>query len=149
MTDLERLDRLQAIEAVEAIKLLKSRYFRLIDEKNWAAMRDLLADDLEFHHPTIGSYTDADTTIAAVAQRIGRAGTVHQGHDPEVTLDGDTAEGLWGLQSFVYSPDDPSVQITRYARYRDRFRRQGDSWKITHITFAYLYDPVTGTARQA
>ena len=125
---------------IEAIKVVKSRYFRFMDEKDWPAMRALLADDLEFHHPTIGSFTDADATIAAVGERVAAIRSVHQGHDPEVTVHGDDADGLWGLQSFVSSPTDPSVQITRFARYTDRFRRIDGSWKISYIHFAYLWD---------
>jgi hypothetical protein len=128
--------------AKETLRELKSRYFRYMDEQDWESLRGILAPDLAFHHPTIGTYDNADETISAIAGRVSGVRTMHQGHDPEIAVDGDVAEGSWSLQSFVFSPTDPDVRITRYARYADRFRREGDGWVISHITFTYVYDPL-------
>lgn len=133
---------LDELIAKDAIRELKSRYFRFMDQQDWTALRGILASDLDFSHPTIGTYTSADTTIAAIAERVREVRTMHQGHDPEVMVDGDVAEGTWSLQSFVFSPTDPSLQITRYARYADGFRRDGDGWVISRIRFTYVYDPL-------
>lgn len=128
--------------AKDAIRELKSRYFRLMDEQDWSGLREILAPDLHFSHPTIGTFASADETIAAIAERVREVRTMHQGHDPEVTIDGNAAEGMWSLQSFVFSPTDPTLQITRYARYADRFRHNGAGWVISRIRFTYVYDPL-------
>ena len=45
---MERLDRLEAIEAIRA---LKARYFRLIDTKQWDALRGVFTADLRIVTP--------------------------------------------------------------------------------------------------
>lgn len=133
----EKIDRLLAIDD---IALLKARYFRFMDEKNWESLRELFVDDLDFHHPTIGTFGTADETVSAVGERVATVGSVHHGHNPEITVDGDTAEGRWALHSFVFFPDADTPGITRFARYRDEFRRIDGVWKISKVHFTYDYD---------
>lgn len=131
---------LQHLLDLEAIRTLKSRYLRGLDEQDWDGVRELLTDDLEFHHPTIGHFTEADAMVSAVRERVVGVRTVHQGHDPEITLHGDTADGQWGLQSFVFSDTDPSLRIPRFARYHDRFRRENGQWRMSFIELVYQFD---------
>jgi hypothetical protein len=111
-----------------------------MDEKNWDSLRDILTDKLAFHHPTIGAFDNAEAMIAAVSERVMNVVSVHHGHNVEIAVSGDTAEGRWALHSFVYVPGDPGQGITRFANYHDHFRRINGEWKISAIRFTYAYD---------
>ena len=129
--------------AVEAIKVLKARYFRYIDSKQWTDLRALFVDDLHFEHAVIGTFERADAATAAIAARIGDRVTVHHGHSPEVevSVDGWSASGIWALHSFsTPGPDAPaSAGRQAYGHYYDEFTRSADGWLICSVRLVHLY----------
>jgi hypothetical protein len=144
--------RLQAIEDREAIKQLKARYFRLVDEKDWEAWRQLFADDAVFDFGDGSVVEGADAFVASVRDMVdgavGHARTVHHGHMPELTVDSPTeAHGSWVLADYLEWEPDPDTGVRRglrgYGHEHETYRKIGGEWKIAHWRLSYLrMDPL-------
>jgi hypothetical protein len=126
------------------IQLLKARYTRFLDTKQWDAFRDLLTDDFESFislswkpESTEPNYRSADDLVAYLSARASTRVTVHQCHTPEIEfLDEDTATGIWALFSWADEPER-EFAVKNYGHYHERYRRCPDGrWRISwqHLT---------------
>jgi hypothetical protein len=141
----------------DEIMRLKARYFRLMDEREWATWGDVLTEEcvmtLGGDPPVVLEGRDA---IVASAQRNldGRVG-VHLGHMPEIDITGDgTATGRWVL--LAYSAETPPAGQTAHAgmlsfgRYEDRYERGEDgAWRIARTTLSTVLRVVDDVAAAA
>ncbi|WGM47467.1 Bile acid 7-alpha dehydratase [Brevundimonas sp. NIBR10] len=124
-----------------AICEVKARYCRLMDTKQWDAWRDLFTEDYELDvseaggPPPIKGRTEA---LGMAMSFVLPAITVHQVHCPEITINGDTAEGIWAMQDrVVFGPQGPS--LSGFGHYHDRFRRLDGVWKISASKLTRLH----------
>lgn len=130
-----------------AICEVKARYCRFMDTKQWDAWRDLFTEDYELDvseaggPPPIKGRTEAlEMAMSFVLPAI----TVHQVHFPEITIDGDTAEGIWAMQDrVIFGPQGPS--LLGFGHYRDRFRRLDGVWKISASKLTRLHVDMVAT----
>ncbi len=133
------------MEDIVAIQILKARYFRAIDTKDWDLLTSVLAedvtidvtDDVEGGEPYVGR----DRFVRTCAKVLRDAVTVHHGHMPEIEVDGDTATGTWAMEDFVdWGTDhDGRRQAFRgYGHYRERYGRDGGNWRITSLTLTRI-----------
>ena len=76
------------MDDIEAIKQLKARYFRTMDTKDWAGMRQVFTDDVVMDTTDSGGgvVNGADAFVAFLQETLAGAVTVHHGHMPEVRL---------------------------------------------------------------
>ena len=119
------------MDDIEAIRRLKARYFRTMDTKDWAAMRDVFADDVVIDTSEAGgSVVDgADEFIAFVREALGDAVTVHQGHMPEIDLTSDTtATGIWALNDIVIWAT--GMRLDGYGHYHETYEKTAGEWRI-------------------
>ena len=136
---------LEQLVAIETIKQPKARYFRFMDERDWQALGDTLAEDIDFEHPTVGRHHGRDQTVAALQVRLGRLSfTAHHGSMPEIRIDSaDSASGIWSLHSCVISVAKPGqappVPFQGYGRYFDTYRKKGNVWRIATLRLVHLY----------
>ena len=89
---------------IEAIKQLKARYFRLMNAKDWDAMRRVFTDDLVMDTTSSGGgvMTGADPFMQFLRNAIGDVLTVHHGHTPEIELtSATTATGVWAMEDVL------------------------------------------------
>ena len=103
------------MDDVEAIKQLKARYFRTMDTKDWAGMRQVFADDVVMDTTDSGGgvVTGADAFLQFLQQTLADAITVHHGHMPEIELtSATTATGIWALHDVIEWPDGTRLQGT-------------------------------------
>lgn len=135
--------RVAALEDIEAIKVLKHRYFRLLDQQSWDALRGCFTDDVETNYEG-GHYrfTGIDDAMrflseSLVGLRAGGRISMHMGHHPEIELTSDTtATGVWTLHSVaVHGAGERLAQLAAY--YRDEYRKDDGVWKIARTG----YDP--------
>ena len=141
---------LQELLAREAIKEVKARYLRAVDEKDWAGLRETLADDARFDLMGTQTIEGGDAFVAFTREVIeGRdARTVHRGHMPEIAIDGPTkARGQWTLVDYIEWPSDPETGERRgmrgYGRYEEIYRKLDGAWKIADWRLTYLrIDPL-------
>lgn len=152
MPTLEDLDRrLRAVEDVLAITQLKHRYFRLLDHKQWDALRECFTDDVESHYES-GHYRFAgiDELMRFLSESLegltaGGRHALHLGHHPEIELTGpDTAHGRWTLHAPIV--DLGQGRLGRQdSFYEDEYRRVDGSWRISrigYVTYAQASWPV-------
>jgi hypothetical protein len=144
----------QSALAIEEIKQLKSRYFHGIDEKDWTMLRETLADDavLDFsgevelhvgHHgvevaddPADWVLTGSDSGTEKIAAIVGEIVSVHQGHDPQITLTGeDEASGLWSMYDCLDYGDEV---FHGYGYYEETYRRTDGGWRISNLKLIRL-----------
>jgi SnoaL-like domain len=136
------MDALTRLLVLEDIRALKARYCRTLDTKDWAGFAALFTQDAmmdvvqDTGNPPMSG-------IAAILEQVKfaviNAATSHQVHTPEITLIGpDDAEGVWAMQDrVVWQPGTSPVprigSITGYGQYHERYRREGDVWKIAAL----------------
>jgi len=128
------------VDDLEAIRQLKARYFRTMDTKDWAGMRQVFSDDVVIDTTGSGGdvVTGADAFIAFLEDVLGEAVTVHQGHMPELELTSDaTATGIWALHDIVIWPS--GVRLDGYGHYHETYERGADGWRITSSTLTRLH----------
>jgi hypothetical protein len=125
---------------VEAIKQLKARYFRTLDTKDWAAMRQVFTDDLVMDTSASPGGTvvaGADEFMVFLLGVIGDVVTVHHGHNPEIELtSATTARGMWAMEDMLRWPD--GRQMHGYGHYHETYELVEDGWRIKTSTLTRL-----------
>ncbi|WTW93888.1 nuclear transport factor 2 family protein [Streptomycetaceae bacterium NBC_01309] len=138
---------------LEEIRTLKARYFRLMDTKDWKALREVFTDDARMDID--GFVTDGGDAIAAFMSGVlASVRTVHHGHMPEITFaDDGHAQGIWAMYDYVEFPHDGEGDpqgLKGYGHYHDEYRRQNGEWRIALTRLVRLrVDPLPGGMPQA
>jgi SnoaL-like domain len=134
---------------IEAIKQLKARYFRLMDTKDWAAMRHVFADDLTMDTTESGGsvMTGADVCIDFLRETIGDVMTVHHAHTPEIELTSPTtATGIWAMEDMLRWPN--GTELHGYGHYHETYENFDGTWRIKTLRLTRLRmdftDPTDG-----
>jgi hypothetical protein len=128
------------------IQLLKARYFRYLDTKEWGALRDLFTPDLQFFvdssdvgESTRPRWDGADAMVADLRRADPQRVTVHHGHMPEIEFHGDdAATGIWAVCDLI---DDPAKGrfLRGFGHYHERYVRCRDGrWRIESIRLTRL-----------
>ena len=119
-----------ALAALEQIKQLKARYFRLMDTKQWGAMRALFSKDARLlDEESNTGWTGRDAIIDGLARVLAPpVRTVHHGHMPEIELLSDTeARGVWAMNDWV---DTPEFTLDGWGHYHERYVFEDRAWRI-------------------
>lgn len=156
MTEIERLS------AIEQIKQLKSSYFRALDTKDWALMRQIFSSDPSADYRgavdegSEGSGTvanavnsevlrDIDTIADGLRDALAGCKSSHLGGNPEVTvLDDGTAKGVWAMQDWLwFDQSSPRVRLRGHGHYHDTFIVEDGSWKIHTLRLSRVNVEIT------
>lgn len=150
------MDEIAQMAAVEQIKHLKARYFRGVDTKNWALLRDVFTDDVVCDYrgaatdPVSGINAVPSATesvlhgkrevIAALQAALNGVVSVHQGFMPEITIDGpDTASGIWAMYDTLRLPPGLMIsELSGYGHYHETYRRHDGIWRIAALQLSRL-----------
>ena len=136
------------IDDIEQIKLLKARYFRLLDTKQWDAWKDCFTEDLsitvEMSRSEPGRPGEVlkqpqgrENFVEALRVTLADAPTVHHGHMPEITLTGpDTASGIWAMADIVAFAGQPVMY--GYGHYHEHYRKEAGAWRIARLHLTRL-----------
>jgi len=119
------------MDDVEAIKRLKARYFRTMDTKDWAGMREVFTDDVVVDTTESGGsvVTGADEFMTFLRETLDNVVTVHHGHMPEIELtSATTAAGIWALQDILKWPN--GVELRGYGHYHETYVKAAGTWRI-------------------
>jgi uncharacterized protein (TIGR02246 family) len=128
------------VDDLEAIRLLKARYFRTMDTKDWAGMREVFTDDAVIDTTAAGGsvVSGADEFMTFLQEVLSGAVTVHQGHMPEIALTSPTtATGIWALNDIVIWPD--GTRLVGYGHYHETYEKISDDWKIKSSILTRLH----------
>ena len=135
---------------LEAIKQLKARYFRLMDTKQWAAMREVFTEDVKIEggrpYDSLDDFMDARSTLDPAI-------TTHHGHMPEIVFLSPTlARGIWAMYDRVEYPEpfggtdyrglDPREHSIRgfmgTGHYEEEYRKDDGVWRISRLKLTRL-----------
>ena len=119
------------MDDIEAIKQLKGRYCRTMDTKDWAAMRQVFADDVEMDTTDSGGglITGADDFMAFLSETLCDVVTVHQCHTPEIDLtSATTASAIWAMEDMLRWPD--GTELHGYGHYHETYAKLDGDWRI-------------------
>jgi len=140
--------------AIEEIKLLKARYFRSMDTKDWPALQAVFSPDAELDMRGEA----ADKSKAADGLVVGAANimpfirnavidlvTVHHGHMPEIDiLSPTTAKGIWAMEDVLRWPEGAAIKTLHgYGHYHETYRRLDGVWHIQTSRLSRLRVDIT------
>jgi len=143
-------------EDLEAVALLKARYFRFMDLKQWDAWQDLFtADavmdmrgeaqamaqlDMDVGDAELWLLRSSATIRATVEAALSGVVTVHHGHMPELEqVSANEIRGIWSMVDVIrYPPGRPVAGFHGYGHYHDTYLRTDDGWKIAHLELRRL-----------
>lgn len=150
------MNEIERLTAIAEIRQVKARYFRAIDEKDEALLREVFADDVELDYR--GSTTDPASGVNAADSATGdvlRGGeqaarlvaaslvglvSVHHASEPEIEiLDSDNARAIWPMvDRLKFPPGSPFSEMTGYGHYRETYVREGGRWRIRTLRLTRL-----------
>src|SRR3546814_8234365 len=99
--------------AIEQISMLKARYFRFADTKDWEELRGLFTPDATLFYPEgQDAPTSRDESIERIKEVLAGVVRVHQGHTPEIEiLSPDRATGIWAMEDLLFFPPERARAI--------------------------------------
>ena len=129
------------METFRQLEELKYRYVRSLDTKDWASMAATFEPDATAVYGGRLDFSGVEEIMAFMRENLGPTMiTVHQVHQPELSIDGDEATGTWSLQDRVIMTEYRMI-LDGYAFYQDRYRRGADGvWRIAHTTYERVYE---------
>jgi len=132
--------------ALEEIRQTKYRYLRCLDLKLWDELGDVLTEDVVGNYGTRAAggpllLTGREAVLDYLRANLGEdVITVHFASHPEITVDGDRAEGTWCLEDTVIATKY-DVMIRGSAYYEDTYRRCEDGrWRISGTGYRRTYE---------
>lgn len=153
MTELGDLEaRIKVLEDLEAIKRLKYKYFRCIDKGLWDEIGDCFAENGVADYGPDWVIQGRAAIVQFFKENIGPGYSmcVHQGHNPEIDITGDTtATGLWELDNFMVAAET-NMGIWIAAFYEDEYAKEKGKWTIkrTKVIFIFRSDIERGWAKE-
>ena len=148
---METIDKLLALEE---LRMLKARYFRLLDTKQWSAWSELFTPDIvaEFpdDHPD-AVYHGREAFVTTVKTSLDPAVTLHHGHTPELTILGPTsAKGIWVMQDWLYWPEGGNTvvltgvrSVLGWGHYHETYVKASGEWRIATLKLTRMHKVVT------
>ena len=133
------------VDDIEAIKQLKARYFRTMDTKDWAGMRQVFTDDVVMDTTASGGgvVSGADVFMEFLEKTLADTVTVHHGHMPEITLTSSTtATGVWALHDHIVWSDGSRLEGDGH--YHETYQLVDGTWRIKSSTLTRLRMDLTG-----
>jgi uncharacterized protein (TIGR02246 family) len=127
------------VDDVEAIRQLKARYFRTMDSKDWAGMRQVFTDDVVMDTSSSGGgvIAGADEFMAFLEPTLRDVVTVHHGHMPEIEITSPTtATGIWSMEDMLRWPD--GSEMHGYGHYLESYEKVDGAWRIKTSTLTRL-----------
>jgi hypothetical protein len=140
------------LQAIEQIQVLKYRYFRALDFREWTDFGATLAEDATARYGT--------KVYGEPLTLHGREGitdfmkenisadmiTVHVASHPDIEVDGDVGQGSWCFEDTVIVPEH-DVLIRGAGYYRDRYVRSKDAgWLIAETSYERLFESSQDTS---
>jgi hypothetical protein len=152
------MDLVAKLWAIEEIKQLKSRYFRLMDTRDWEGMgqvfcRDAVFDCSEGFLATplggepegfVGPVTQGREAIMAwISDAFANQTSTHHGHGHEITIDSETeAHGVIAMEDHIFGPDRKTRMLNAAGHYHERYRFEDGAWRIAETRLTRLFNHV-------
>jgi hypothetical protein len=147
---------IEQLMAVESVRVVKARYFRALDTKDWKLLRTTLCPDVVCDYrnggtdpstginhvpgPTEDLLRGADIVVQSLEQALSPMVTVHIGYSPDIEIADDThASGIWGMNDLLRLPGEGRPRkLYGYGFYHDTFERLSTGWAIKTLKLSRL-----------
>jgi hypothetical protein len=146
------MDAADGICSLEEIRQVKYRYLRCVDLKLWDELGDTLTEAaiLDFGTTDFGGLLEIAGRSEIVAFNRSKFGpgtlTAHTAAQPEITVDGAAASGVWSLRDTLLATRHDIV-ITGAMFHYDRYERGADGrWRIARSSCARNYETMISLA---
>jgi SnoaL-like domain len=124
----------------EDIELVKYRYLRALDTKDWDEFVGTLAEDVTGDYGDRLHFTNRAELVDYMRSALGPGVlTEHRVTHPEIAVDGDTATATWYLQDRVIVAEF-NFMLIGAAFYHDTYRRTAEGWKISATGYDRTYE---------
>jgi SnoaL-like protein len=137
---------IERLRDIEEIRQVKHRYLRCVDLKLWDELGDTLTEYATLDTGTsafgkLAEITGRTQIIAFFRARLGPAMlTGHTASQPEITVDGDTAAGIWSHHETVLATRHRMV-IASTGFCEESYERGADArWRIARISHLRTYE---------
>ena len=154
------MDKLAQLWAIEEIKQLKSRYFRLMDTRDFVGMTQVFCRDAVFDctqgsriTPLGGEATGPsgpmvhgrEAIMAWISASFANVTSVHHGHAHEVTIHSETeAQGIVTMEDYIRSADRGTLLLHAAGHYHERYRVEEGAWRIAATKLTRLFSDNVG-----
>jgi len=132
------------LEDIEAIRQLKYRYFRCLDCKRWRELGECFTEDATAAYDSGKySYEGRDAIMGFLEGALGDRNVIslHQGHHPEIEVNGDTAKGTWYLEDYlIFVKADTRLRGAGF--YHDEYVKVGGQWRLKHTGYVRTFEEV-------
>lgn len=148
------MDAATKLLAIEEIKQLKARYFRLMDQKDWAAIPAVFAEDVvcDFGDPMRdpndpepaavppgGTLHGRDEVVRFMRAGLADARSVHHGHMPEIMIESeDRASGIVAMYDRLRYSAGPLRSLDGYGHYYETYCNLDGAWRIQTLKLVRL-----------
>jgi hypothetical protein len=139
---------LDELAAIRAIEQLKYSYCRLLDQKRFVELGELLVDDCTVSYGGGAiTLTGRDAVTSYLKKAMGDTSmlTSHLVAHPEIEVHGDEATASWALTDVVIL-QQADLAIRGASYYDDRYVRRDGQWRITHTGYRRLYEEIAPRA---
>ena len=139
------MDPAQALMELEAIRVLKARYFRFVDTKQWTDFAALFEDDATAEFPSDQPglvLRGRDELARQIAAMLEGVVSLHQGYMPELQLASPTsATGVWAMEDRLeWPPESPEGprRLHGWGHYHETYRKSAAGWRIASLVLTRL-----------
>ena len=137
---------IERLHEIEEIRQVKHRYLRCVDLKLWDEIGDTLTEDAMLDTGTsafgkLSAITGRPEIVAFFRARLGPDMlTGHTATQPEITVDGDIATGIWShMETVLATAHRIAVASTGYCE--ERYERGADArWRIARTGYVRTYE---------
>lgn len=133
------------LQNIELIKQLKARYFRALDNKDWALMKTCLsADCVARYDGGKYSFNGRDQIVQFFSSYMSNPKLVfmHHGHHPEITLlDSTHAQGIWYLQDLVINLEN-NTTLRGAGFYHDQYIFTDGQWLLRETGYERTFEEI-------
>jgi 3-phenylpropionate/cinnamic acid dioxygenase small subunit len=117
----------------QAVEDVLYRYASSIDQKDYAALRSVLADDIVGQYSAAPEIRGGDALVQWIEEMSVSQGFQHHlvnVYQVDLDLDQGEARALTYHTSHQVRPSHPDTVLLIVGRYRDQLRREDGTWKI-------------------
>ncbi|MFQ3894818.1 nuclear transport factor 2 family protein [Sphingobium sp. R-7] len=128
---------METLIAIEAIKVVKAKYFRYVDTRDWDGLRSIFAADAQLDVPEAGTgVRDIEQSLKIFADVLEGAVSVHFGHMPEIEITSPTtARAIWPMDDRIYWSTEKAsalgyAKLRGFGHYHETYTRIDGAWRI-------------------
>jgi 3-phenylpropionate/cinnamic acid dioxygenase small subunit len=135
---------LEQLFDIRACEQLKYRYCRLLDQKRFDELGELLLEDCTVAYGGGAITLQGRANVTAYLHKAmgdTRILTSHLVSHPEIEVAGDEATASWALVDVVIH-QQTGVAIRGASYYDDRYVRTAAGWRIAHTGYRRLYEEI-------